>query len=222
MMFAAGFGTRMKHLTADIPKPMVQVAGRPLIDYAIDLAQDIAADRIVANLHYKPDPLERHLASKSVVVVHETPDILDTGGGLRNALPVLGAGPVWTLNTDAVWRGPNPMRLLLDVWNPDIMDALLIAIPPKQAIGHLGRGDFAIDDAGRLTRGPGLIYGGVQIIKTDRLKSVLRSAFSLNVIWDQMLADARLFGLRYPGQWCDVGHPGGVVLAENMLAGSDV
>ncbi|MBB3994153.1 MurNAc alpha-1-phosphate uridylyltransferase [Sulfitobacter undariae] len=221
MLFAAGFGTRMKHLTADRPKPMVEVAGRPLIDHAIELAQDIAPPVIVANLHYLPDQLQTHLAPLGVKTIIEAPEILETGGGLRNALPLLGAGPVITMNTDAIWHGPNPLRLLLDAWNPDQMDALLMGIPPEHALEHSGAGDFTLAPNGQLTRGAGVVYGGVQIIKTDLLAEVKETAFSLNLIWDQMLAKGRLHGLRYPGRWCDVGHPGGVTTAEELLA-SDV
>jgi len=222
MMFAAGFGTRMKHLTQDQPKPMVKVAGRPLIDHALDLASAIAPDRIVANLHYKPEPLLAHLKGRNVQTIVEEPDILETGGGLRNALPLLGKGPVFTMNTDAIWAGPNPLAMLQDAWNPDIMDALLIGIPAAQAVGHSGAGDFVMDQDGRLTRGPGVIYGGVQIIKTDLLETIPDRAFSLNLLWDKMLTMGRMYGVRYTGKWCDVGHPEGITLAENMLRDANV
>lgn len=217
MLFAAGFGTRMKHLTADRPKPMVQVAGRPLIDHALDLARDTAPPVIVANLHYRPEPLVKHLAPMGVKTVTEEPDILETGGGLRNALPLLGGGPVITMNTDAIWKGPNPLRLLSEAWDPARMDALLMGVPPTQALEHEGTGDFAIAADGRLTRGSGVIYGGVQIIKTDLLAQIEERVFSLNLVWDKMLERGTLFGLRYPGKWCDVGHPGGVTTAEELL-----
>ncbi len=221
MLFAAGFGTRMKHLTADRPKPMVEVAGRPLIDHAIALARDITPPVIVANLHYKPEMLQAHLAPLGVQTIVEMLGILETGGGLRNALPLLGAGPVITMNTDAIWSGPNPLQLLLDAWEPDRMDALLMGIPPAQALGHTGAGDFTIADNGQLTRGAGVIYGGVQIIKTDLLADIPETAFSLNLVWDKMLARGTLHGIRYSGVWCDVGHPGGVTTAEELLE-SDV
>ncbi|AXI44603.1 nucleotidyltransferase [Sulfitobacter sp. SK012] len=222
MMFAAGFGTRMKHLTANQPKPLIQVAGKPLIDHALDLTHAIQPKHLVANLHYKAEMLEDHLHPLNVETLTELPDILETGGGLRNALPLLGDGPVFTMNTDAIWRGANPLKLLLDAWDGSTMDALLIAVPPDQAVGYSGSGDFTIDIDGRLTRGPGLIYGGIQIIKTDLLATIPETAFSLNRIWDLMLERQRLFGLTYDGHWCDVGHPQGVALAENMLSRADV
>ena len=217
MMFAAGFGTRMKELTATKPKPLIKVSGRPLIDHALALAQGAGCSPIVANLHYLPEQLEAHLAGTGVQTVHETPDILETGGGLRNALPLLGAAPLVTLNTDAVWAGPNPITALLSAWDPAQMDALLMCIPPEQVVGHKGAGDFLISDTGQLSRGPGHVYGGVQIIKTDLLHAIPEPAFSLNVVWEKMRGQGRLYGMSYPGHWCDVGHPQGIKLAEEML-----
>jgi len=222
MMFAAGFGTRMRHLTKDQPKPMVHVAGRPLIDHALDLANGIAPERIVVNLHYKPDPLLRHLKGRNVQTIVEAPDILETGGGLRNALGALGDGPVFTMNTDAIWSGPNPLAMLQDSWDPEKMDALLITIPLSGAVGYVGAGDFVMAENGQMSRGPGVVFGGVQIIKTELLHTIEATAFSLNLLWDKMLADGRIYGLEYPGRWCDVGHPEGIPLAEDLLKAGNV
>ena len=222
MIFAAGFGTRMGPLTADRPKPMIPVAGRPLIDHALDVVDGYGPDRVVVNLHYKPEALRQHLSGRSIQFSEETPDILETGGGLRAALPLLGGGPVFTMNSDAVWSGPNPLRLLADAWRPDRMDALLLCIDKAQAIGHTGPGDFVIDDAGHARRGPGAVYSGLQIIKTDTLHAIPDRAFSLNLLWNRMLTDGRLFALPYPGKWCDVGTPEGIDLAEDMVKSGDV
>ncbi|MEQ6249569.1 nucleotidyltransferase family protein [Sulfitobacter sp. HNIBRBA3233] len=219
LLFAAGFGTRMKPLTNDRPKPLVEVDGKPLIDHALALAQDVSPPLIAANLHYKARMLDAHLAPLGVQTITETPDILDTGGGLRNALPVLGPGPVITMNTDAIWSGPNPVKLLLAAWDPTRMDALMSCIPVSRALEHDGNGDFSIDDTGRLSCGPGLVYGGVQIIKTEGLAHFREPAFSLNLLWRRMEAEGRLFGLDYPGRWCDVGHPGGIKTAERLIHG---
>ena len=163
MLFAAGFGTRMKPLTDDRPKPLIEVAGKPLVDHALDLAQEADCTPIVANLHYRAEQLEHHLAGTGVVTLVERPDILDTGGGLRNALGVLGGDTVVTMNTDAIWSGPNPIDLLQRAWEPDRMDALLICIQLARATGYNGTGDFTLGPDGRLIRGPGVLYGGVQI-----------------------------------------------------------
>ena len=217
MLFAAGFGTRMKHLTANQPKPLVKVSGKALIDHTLEIARGVAPQTILANLHYLPHMLIEHLADTGVQTILETPEILETGGGLRNALPILGDAPVITMNTDAIWSGPNPVKMALDAWKPDQMDALLVCVPVSKTVGYSGNGDFEIDANGCLIRGNGSVYGGVQIIKTDRLAAVSETAFSLNVIWDQMLKEERLFGINYTGNWCDVGHPDGIKLAEDML-----
>ncbi len=222
MLFAAGFGTRMGALTADRPKPLVQVAGKALIDHALALVGDAGISRKVANLHYRAEMLEAHLDGKDVLVSVETPDILETGGGLRQALPLLGDGPVFTLNTDAIWKGPNPLSLAMQAWDPARMDALLVCISPDMAVGHAGKGDFVLDEAGRLSRGPGWVYGGAQIIRTDVLNDIPDRAFSLNLLWDRMQGQGRLYGLRYPGRWCDVGRPEGIALAESLIGQPDV
>ncbi|MCX7558230.1 nucleotidyltransferase family protein [Sulfitobacter sp. F26204] len=217
MMFAAGFGTRMKHLTQDQPKPLIPVAGKPLIGHALDLARAGGGDPIVANLHYKADMLDAYLKPLGVQTITERPDILETGGGLRNALPLIGPGPVITMNTDAIWVGPNPIELLRAVWDPDVMDALLVCVPTASALGYEGTGDFLVSETGRMERGSGAVFGGIQMMKTDLLQTIPDSKFSLNLVWNKMLQTGRLFGLTYPGKWCDVGHPGGISIAENML-----
>ncbi len=221
MVFAAGFGTRMGALTRAQPKPMISVAGMPLIDHALQLVDGQGLDPVVVNLHYLPDQIRSHLTTRNVLFSDESQEILETGGGLKAALPLLGSGPVLTMNTDAVWAGPNPVPLLLDAWDPTRMDALLMCVPRENAVGHLGQGDFVLNQ-GCLTRGLGAVYTGIQIIKTDLLAQIPDKAFSLNLLWNRMLADGRAFGLSYPGKWCDVGHPEGILLAEEMLRDADV
>ncbi|MEM9869674.1 MAG: nucleotidyltransferase family protein [Pseudomonadota bacterium] len=222
MLFAAGFGTRMGALTAHRPKPLIDVAGQALIDHAMALAEDAGITRIVSNLHYRPEMLEAHLANRSVHTIRETPDILDTGGGLRNALPVLGSDTVMTLNSDAVWAGPNPLTQLIDAWDPTRMDALLLCVPMAQVHGRTGSGDFTLRPDGQIVRGPDAVYAGAHILKTARVHDMPDTAFSLNVVWNEMAEDQRLYGLRYEGHWCDVGHPGGIAEAEAMLAAHNV
>lgn len=218
MMFAAGFGTRMGALTKDRPKPLIDVAGKPLIDHALEHVEGLNPERVVANLHYHADQLAAHLKPRGVLLSREEPEILETGGGLRAALPLLASNPVFTLNTDAIWAGPNPLTLLQNAWDPQKMDALLMCIPVARTVGHGGTGDFTADAEGRITRGPGLVYGGAQIVKTDRLAEFSEQAFSLNLLWNWMQAQNRLFATEYPGRWCDVGRPEGIALAEGLLA----
>ena len=221
MLFAAGFGTRMGALTAERPKPLVPVAGHALIDHALDLTAAAGISKTVVNLHYRGQMIRDHLAGRQILFAEE-PEILETGGGLKAALPLLGPDPVLTLNSDAIWQGPNPIEALLAAWDPTRMDALMMLIPPEQALGYAGQGDFHMAEGGQLTRGPGAIYGGVQILKTEGLAEIDQNAFSLNLLWDQMLANGRLFGLTYPGTWCDVGNPDGLKLAEDLIGTKDV
>lgn len=214
MLFAAGFGTRMGVLTRDRPKPLLPVAGKPLLDHALSLTEGIPTR--VVNAHYHADQVLAHLAGAGIAVSVETPDILDTGGGLRHALPLLGEGPVFTLNTDAIWHGPNALGLLRAAWRPAEMDALLLCVPLARAIGRQTPGDFALQ-GNRLTRKGDLVYTGAQIIKTDLLADMPEGAFSLNLLWNLMAEAGRLCGTVYPGEWCDVGHPEGIALAEEML-----
>ncbi|PIE08301.1 MAG: nucleotidyltransferase [Rhodobacterales bacterium] len=218
MIFAAGRGTRMGALTANRPKPLIEVAGKALIDHALDLADAAAVPHRVANLHYLADQLAPHLLRRGVRLSHETHCLLETGGGLKHALPLLGPDPVFTINADAVWTGANPFNELAAAWEPRKMDALLLLLPRAKATGHKGAGDFHLTPGGQLERGPGLVYLGAQILRTDGLGAVEEEVFSVNKIWDEIAARGRLFGTLHNGGWCDVGHPGGIAAAEAMLA----
>ncbi len=221
MLFAAGFGTRMGALTADRPKPLITVAGRALIDHAWDIADTAGAAPRVVNLHYRGEQIAQHLAGREVILSWEGDTILETGGGLRAALPVLGSGPVMTLNTDAVWTGQNPLIELSAAWDDHAMDGLLLVLPARQARGHSGSGDFLVDQAGRLRRAngaPGMVYLGAQILRTHDLSAIEDKVFSLNRIWDRMIAAGRAYGVIHRGGWCDVGRPDGIEEAEAMLA----
>lgn len=218
LLFAAGLGTRMRPLTDDRPKPLVEVGGTALIDHALALVTPLNLPRVVANTHYRGEMIARHLAGRGVAISHEAPEVLETGGGLKQALPLLGPGPVFTLNTDAVWSGPNPLTGLRSAWNSERMDALLLCVPKDRTRGHKGKGDFLLDGEGRLSRGPGLIYSGVQIIKTEGLTAIPDKAFSMWELWRPMLEAGRMFGLAYDGGWCDVGYPEAIEIAEEMMA----
>lgn len=221
MLFAAGFGTRMGHLTADRPKPLIQVAGQTLLDHALDQVADAGLSRAVVNVHYKGEQVEKHLENRpNIHVSWERGKILETGGGLRAALPQLGAGPVFTLNTDAVWAGANPLCVLRDHWDGATMDALLLLAPPSRIVGFTGKGDFLLGPDGRISRAngaEGLAYLGAEIILPRGIDDIPQAAFSLNILWDQMIAQGRAFGVVYPGGWCDVGRPEGIAQAEAML-----
>jgi MurNAc alpha-1-phosphate uridylyltransferase len=216
LFFAAGLGTRMGAMTKDRPKPLINVAGKALIDHALDIADDAGVGRKVVNLHYHGDMIRQHLTGRNIAFSDESGMLLETGGGLRQALPLLQGNPVLTMNTDAVWHGPNPIRHILNAWHPD-MEALLLVVEKQNVVGHLGKGDFELDPDGRLHRAPGSIYTGLQIMRTDVLNEITETAFSMNVAWDKIAARGGLFGTCFDGKWCDVGQPESIPLAEEML-----
>ncbi|MBZ4022091.1 nucleotidyltransferase [Rhodobacter sp. TJ_12] len=218
MLFAAGRGTRMKHLTETRPKPLIAVAGCPLIDHALALVQGAQIGRVVANTHYLGDQVAAHLAGRDVVVSEESDALLETGGGLRKALPLLGPGPVFTLNTDAAWTGPNVLQTLRAAWEPARMSALLALVPVAAARGYQGEGDFTLLPDGQIRRGPGYVYTGAQILDPAGLETISEQAFSLNLLWNQIIAAGRAYGVVHSGGWCDVGRPDCIALAEEMLA----
>ncbi|WP_239985966.1 nucleotidyltransferase family protein [Paracoccus sp. SY] len=218
MIFAAGLGTRMRPLTDSLPKPLIPVAGRTLLDRALDLGRAAGAGPVVVNTHYLGTQIADHLAGQDVAISDEPGTILDTGGGLRHALPLLGAGPVMTLNPDVVWTGPNPLAALDAAWRDD-MDALLMLVPLDRAAARQGTGDFSRDAEGRIARRGDYVYGGAQIIRPDRLAEIPDRVFSLNRLWDLLIAEGRAFGIVHAGGWCDVGYPEAIPLAERMLHG---
>jgi N-acetyl-alpha-D-muramate 1-phosphate uridylyltransferase len=220
MIFAAGFGTRMGHLTADRPKPLIPVAGQALIDHALAKAREVSAKRIVVNTHYRADQMADHLANSGVQISHEADQILETGGGLKAALPLLGPGPIAVLNSDGIWTGANPLSQLATAWDPARMEALLLLLPADRSLGHQAKGDFRLDPQGRISRGQGdedMVYIGASIIDPVRLTQIGDKVFSLNQPWNQMIAAGTAYGLVHQGGWCDVGHPEGIALAEALL-----
>lgn len=219
MIFAAGLGTRMRPLTDMRPKPLIEVGGLTLLDRALQLGREAGAGPVVVNTHYLGAQIRRHLAGQEVQISSEAGAILDTGGGLRKALPLLGAGPVMTLNPDVVWTGPNPLAALQAAWDETRMDALLALVPLAQATARKGAGDFSLDPEGRIARQGDLVYGGAQIIRPDLLASIPERTFSLNRLWDLMIERGRAYGMVHPGGWCDVGYPQAIPLAEALLDG---
>lgn len=216
LLFSAGLGTRMGALVKDRPKPLISVSGRPLIDHALELSVIPRVGRKVVNLHYKGDMIRQHLVDQDILFSDESDQLLETGGGLRHAVPLLQTSPVLTMNTDAVWKGPNPITQVLNAWH-DEMEALLLVVPKTHVLGHLGKGDFELGPSGKLMRAPGAIFTGVQMIRTDCLNDITETAFSMNVVWDQIAARGGLYGTLYDGNWCDVGQPSSIPLAEAML-----
>jgi MurNAc alpha-1-phosphate uridylyltransferase len=227
MVLAAGFGTRMGALTRSCPKPLLSVAGRALIDHALDAAAAAGVRRAVVNLHYLGGQIRAHLAGRTapeILFSDEQPQILDTGGGVRQALPLLGLGAFFALNSDALFAGRNPLGLLAGAWQPGRMDALLLLVPMAQARAYSRAGDFFLDAEGRTPRRRGaaasapLVFSGAQILAPGALERAPDGPFSLNLVWDRLIAEGRLAAITYPDGWVDVGTPEGLAEAERALA----
>ena len=229
MVMAAGKGTRMRPLTATRPKPLIEVAGQTLLDHVLDHLRAAGVGRIVVNVHYFADALEAHLKSRAgdleVVVSDERDHLLETGGGLMKAKPLLRDDPFLCVNTDNIWiDGPvDGIRLLASHWDDDRMDALMLLVPLARANNHLGRGDFHMDPWGRLSRRkPGrvapYVWTGIQMLSQRLLNDPPGDAFSTNVFWDRAIAEGRCFGVVHQGLWFDVGTPPAIQKTEAMLA----
>lgn len=220
MIFAAGFGTRMGALTTNTPKPLIRVAGQALIDHALALRGPAKIQKTVINLHYLGEQIEAYLGGQDVTFSWERDQILETGGGLRAALPLLGDDAVLLLNSDAVWTGANPLTQLLAAWQPARMDSLLLLLAREDALGHTGVGDFILAPDGRISRAKGQvapIYLGAQIQKVSSILAISETVFSLGRVWDRQIETGRAFGIMHQGGWCDVGNPDGIALAEGLL-----
>lgn len=209
MLFAAGFGTRLRPLTETRPKPLIEVGGKALIDHALAHVAELPGLRVVANTHYLGGQVADHLSGRGIAISQEEA-ILDTGGGLKAALPLLDADPVFTMNTDPLWLDANPLTHLADAWD-DRWEAMLLLAPAD------GRGDFAMDAEGRLARRGGFTYTGAQIIKTSKVRDCSERKFSLNLTWDEMIEAGTLGGVVFPGRWIDVGTPEALARAAEML-----
>ena len=220
MIFAAGFGKRMRPLTADLPKPLVVVAGQSLLDRTLALAHVAGISKVIVNTHYLAHKIHNHLQDQPVKIIHE-PEILDTGGGLKNARPLFRGAKAFTSNGDAIWSGPNPFSTLALHWQ-DKCDALLLCAPISQIHGRLAPGDFAVSNDGKITRGGDWVYLGVQIIRLGALNEITEKVFSLNVIWDLLMKRGTLYAAHYSGQWCDIGTPENIALGAAVLGKPDV
>ncbi len=220
MIFCAGLGTRMRPLTDDRPKSLVEVGGVTLLDHALDTVGTQRPTTRVANVHAHADQM-RTAAAHRGFVVSEEPVLLDTGGGLKAAAALLGSDAAFTLNADAIWAGSPALDTLVNAWDPHRMDALLLVAPMARALAHQGSGDFDLDPEGRLLRGSSHVYTGAQIIALKPVLARSEDVFSLNLVWNDIAEAGRLFGAVHPGDWCDVGHPDAIPIAEELLGRID-
>ena len=224
MVLAAGLGQRMRPLTDDKPKALVVLQGQTLLDRALVKCRKAGVDTLVVNTHYKGEMIVHHVRGMTDVTVSEEEDLLETGGGVANAIPLLGARAFFVVNCDSVWtdsRRPALQRMTAN-WRDTEMDALLLLQPADRAVGYDGAGDFSIDADGRLSRrgedphAP-LVFMGVQLLHPRLFADTKVERFSLNRIYDRTLSDGRLFGLVHDGEWFHVGTPRDLATAERLM-----
>jgi len=223
MVLAAGLGTRMRPLTLERPKPLIEVCGRTLLDHAIDRIAEAGIRDVVVNTHYMGDMIERHLAGRSQprIVLSPEPDLLETGGGVVRALPHLGAAPFLVANADNLWfNGPeDAIGRMARAFDPETMDFLLLLVPTVASAGYDGLGDYTMDQIGRLARrehgriAP-FVFSGVMIAAPDAYADAPDGPFSNNRLFDRAQERGRLFGIRHDGLWFHVGTPEAIAEAE--------
>jgi len=227
MVLAAGLGLRMRAARADLPKPLVPVRDRALVAHVLDRLDEAGVAEAAVNTHYKGAMIEAALAGWNAprLTFFAEPELLETGGGVANALPFLGADPFFVVNSDALWlNGPiNALHRLAGAWNAARMDALMLLYPAWSATAYDGRGDFSMDQEGCLTRrregevAP-FVFTGVQILHPRLFDGAPDGAFSLNRLYDRAIEAGRLYGIAHDGRWFHVGTPEGLALAETALA----
>ena len=232
MVLGGGFGKRMMPLTKDIPKPMVVLKGRTLVDHVLDRIAAAGVKRAVVNVHYQGDKLEAHVkkrATPQIVISDERQQLLDTGGGVVKALPLLGDEPFLIHNSDSVWIegvGSNLERMF-SVWDPDRMDSLMLLASAATSLGYDGAGDFGMETDGLLSRrGEGhtvpFVFTGVSIAHPRLFEGAPQGVYSLNRLWDKAIDSGRLYGIRLDGLWMHVGTPEALVEAERWIEREDI
>ena len=227
MVLAAGLGKRMRPLTDTLPKPLVPVAGRALIDHVLDKLAEAGVTQAVVNVHHRADQIEAHVKGRArprIVISDERGELLDTGGGIVKALPHLGSAPFFHMNSDTVWiEGVTPnLARLAGHFDPVRMDILLLLAPTATSIGYDGRGDFNMAPDGRLSRRPErqiapFVYAGAAILAPAIFADAPKGAFSLNRMFDRAAEAGRLLGLRLDGTWMHVGTPEAIKAAEAAI-----
>ena len=229
MIMAAGKGTRMMPLTADRPKPLIEVGGVALLDHVLDHLRDAGIGRIVVNVHYLAEQIEQHLAASGadldVRISDERALLRDTGGGLVQALPLISDDPFICVNADNWWTnaGENAISQLMAHWDDDRMDVLMLLIPLKAAYNSQGIGDFNMDADGRLSRRQGdapatYVWTGIQMLSKRLIVDAPSDVFSTNIFWDRAITQGRCIGIVHDGHWFDVGYPAAITATEAKLA----
>jgi len=224
MVLAAGLGTRMRAADENRPKPLVELCGMPLIDWVLDRVRRAGIQNVVVNTHYKADQIQAHLAGRPGIRISHEDALLETGGGVRKALPLLGDGPFLVVNSDAIWLdGPQPaLNRLIAAWRPDAMDLLLMLQPMAWVTGYQGPGDYFLDPLGRARCRTELevapyLFAGAHITTAAAFEGTPKGPFSLNEIFDQVEAAERLYGMAHDGEWYHVGSPDQLRRAEDEI-----
>jgi len=226
MVLAAGLGTRMRPLTDHMPKPLVRVGGKTLLDWGLDALGDAGVGEAVVNVHYFPDMLVEHVTSRqtpAITISDERDQLLDSAGGIVKALSFFGGEPFFILNADTFWidRESSNLERLASFWDGERMDILLMLADPQIATGHTGKLDFVMEDGGALQRARGadngFIYAGVAILHPRIFEGASPEPHSLNLYFDRAIAADRLFGLPLDGHWLTVGTPDAIAPAEDVL-----
>jgi MurNAc alpha-1-phosphate uridylyltransferase len=230
MVLAAGLGTRMRPFNGQVPKPLVRVGGKALIDHVLDRLAEAGVTRAVINVHHLADQIERHVAGRArpaVVFSDERGELRGTGGGVVKALPLLGRAPFFHINSDTIWiEGVQPnLERLAAAFDPERMDALLLLASTAGSIGYAGRGDFSMSPDGRLAkRGERdvvpFVYAGTAVLSPALFEGAPEGAFSLTLLFDRAQEAGRLYGLRLEGVWMHVGTPDAVAAAEQAIGAS--
>ncbi len=228
MVLAAGLGQRMRPITDTLPKPLVAIGGKPMLDHALDRLAEAGVEEAVVNVHHLAAQIEAHLATRQrprVTISDERAQLLETGGGVKKALPLLGQEPFFHVNSDSLWSetGRSNMRAMADAWDGGAMDMLLLLARREGSVGFDGRGDFFRADDGLLTRrgsadSAPYVYAGVAIMKPELFADTPEGAFSLNLLFDRAIAAGRLHGLVLEGRWLHVGTPEAIAPAEAAFA----
>ncbi len=228
MIMAAGLGTRMRPLTEERPKPLVEVQGKALIDHVIDRLVQAGVRKIVVNVHYRGDMIEEHLSKRKDVEIHisdERNELLDSGGGIYKALPHFEGEPFFHVNSDTVWveGTASALERLKARWDPEAMDALMLLAPTVRTVCYDGRGDFMMDAEGRLSRVPEhhispFVWMSVEILHPRLFDTAPGGKFSINPLWDVAISKGRLYGQRLDGVWMHIDRPEAIAESEAFLA----
>ncbi|WP_234187694.1 nucleotidyltransferase family protein [Shinella sp. NM-101] len=230
MVLAAGLGTRLRPVTDTMPKPLVPIAGKPMIDYGLDALAEAGVKRAVVNVHHFADQMRAHLAGRAapqIVLSDETDRLMNSGGGLARGLKLLGREPVLVMNADLFWIGEKPgqktnLQRLADGFDPEAMDMLMLCVKLEDTTGHDGKKDFSLDAEGRLSRyrdgsGTPVVYAGALALMPGLLDDAPDDAFNLNIYFDRAIGKGRLFGIMLEGHWITVGTPEAIGAAEAVI-----